>query len=249
MMSQLTGNLRSSVDQTPLDTGFVQQLAQQQQLAQGGPEAPLADCQPLDAGSRRAMSSISAPRTPPAGSPHHAHQQQPVQAHPLNQLDYAASMPLMPESASLPMPQPADEALASLRPLPGSQGTALLRSGFAAPAAQLAPPPPLATAESCCMGPADASMAPALLASASQCATDGAPAPATMEVSPSAALDEQLFGAMRAGSDLDATLLLGKEPSMLSTPLDDCLAQLETGHAPSALVSESEGVPPPRMWV
>ena len=224
MMSQLTGNLRSSCDKDAL----LQQLQQQQQLAAADSGIEAAG-QQLD--EALALSSVNfRQQAQPAVAPLPPPQ--------LNALDPAASMPLMPES--LPMPLSGDEQSGSLQALPG-QGTALLRSSFSAPAAQQQ------------QHAAQSSQASNLSAAAAVPASYmGSAMPADSVQFPAAErpqsdpcdLDGQLFATARTESDLGTVLLMGpkEEPGMLRTPLDDCLAQLETGTAPS--VPESEGMPP-----
>jgi hypothetical protein len=256
MMNQLTGNLRSSCD-APAPAPQPALLQQRRRLDAQRQGAA------LEEGARGSITGSMLPKFAAALPPPQL----------LSQLDPAASMPLMPDSAAaLPMLPSADEPLPSLRPLPGSQGTALLASSFAAPAAQLAPPAVIISPASCPSPPAVlerlstgatvSSVNPATAAaplSAPAAATDfcarqqqpsGAAAaePITMQRGESD-FDAQFFTAMRAGSELDpSALLLGPSPAKeeaasdgaLRTPLDDCLAQLETGGTPSVL--EAEGM-------
>lgn len=104
MMNKLTGSLRSTCSTT-----------EQLKRELSGQQPP----QQVDYSRPLQMLEVSMPNTPPM-LPH------PLLPH--SQLDHAASMPLMPSTVSLPMPQNlTDEPLPSLQPLPGSQGTALLQ--------------------------------------------------------------------------------------------------------------------------
>lgn len=232
MMDQLTGNLRSTCP-------------------------PAEKLEQLKAELKAKSKSPSPPKALPALLP----------AHQRVLLDHAASMPLMPSTACLPMPQNvSEEPLALMRPLPGSQGTALLQPAMGGCSAQCGFPTalPLPTAADAneaadlmmVGGSSSASNLGLMRGSEEESAADAAAA-LMQQGEPEQSIADQLLGNapqdeqtlfdIQQGGELDddAGLLLPtpKQPSLGqgNTPLDTCLAQLESGPAPS--VPDSDGAP------
>ncbi len=230
MMDQLTGNLRSTCP-------------------------PAQKLEQLKAELKAKSQSPTPPQQPPP-TPIPA----PARA---SRLDHAASMPLMPCTACLPMPQTvSEEPLALMQPLPGSQGTALLQPLPCAQQLSFSPvlPPPLAS-DACelvhCGSGAGSSLGSGIGCSsvAALPGVEAADAVLLQQSEPEQSIAEQLLvdnsgeGAgmgqamfdIQQGSGLEEVgLQLPKDSSLGgNTPLDTCLAQLESGTDPT--VPESDG--------
>ncbi|EIE26517.1 hypothetical protein COCSUDRAFT_59046 [Coccomyxa subellipsoidea C-169] len=228
MMDQLTGNLRSTCP-------------------------PAQKLEQLKAELKAKSQSPTPPQQPPP-TPIPA----PARA---SRLDHAASMPLMPCTACLPMPQTvSEEPLALMQPLPGSQGTALLQPLPCAQQCSFSPvlPPPLAS-DACelvhCGSGAGSSLGSGI-GCGSVAALPGLAADAVLlqQSEPEQSIAEQLLvdnsgeGAgmgqamfdIQQGSGLEEVGLQLPKSSSLggNTPLDTCLAQLESGTDPT--VPESD---------
>ena len=219
MMDQLTGNLRN--------TQKLEALKAELKAKSQSPQPQLPETPPV-------LAEVPAPKN-------------------LN-LDHAASMPLMPSTACLPMPQNvSEEPLALMQPLPGSQGTALLQPLQQCSFAGALPPPmsdacelmPRGMAGSV-TGSVDAGMdaVDALLVEPEQCIADqlladGAGLGPAGQAGPG--LGQGMFD-MQQSNELDGSMLQLPKQACLeqgNSPLDTCLAQLESGTSPT--VPESEG--------
>lgn len=217
MMDQLTGNLRN--------TEKLEALKAELKAKSQSPQPQLPETPPV-------LAEAPAPKN-------------------LN-LDHAASMPLMPSTACLPMPQNvSEEPLALMQPLPGSQGTALLQPLQQCSFAGALPPPMSDACELMPRGMAgsvtgsvdpgvDALLVEPEQSIADQLLGDAAGLGAEGQGGPS--LGQGMFD-MQHSNELDgASLQLPKQSCLEqgNSPLDTCLAQLESGTSPT--VPESEGV-------
>ncbi|CAL8466825.1 g6361 [Coccomyxa elongata] len=214
MMDQLTGNLRN--------TEKLEALKAELKAKSQSPQPQLPETPPV-------LAEAPAPKN-------------------LN-LDHAASMPLMPSTACLPMPQNvSEEPLALMQPLPGSQGTALLQPMQQCSFAGALPPP---------MSDACELMPRGMAGSVTGSVDPSVDAVDALLVEPEQSIADQLLGDGAAGqggpglgqgmfdmqhsNELEgASLQLPKQSCLEqgNSPLDTCLAQLESGTSPT--VPESE---------